>query len=207
MWWYGKKKIFKSHLDIYFWKLWELRVTVTLEWKSWSFVGLRKGTFFIRIESPLPLPWILGAESWYLGNIWFSQWWFSDIPKYSFTYKHACPSNPFLLGVIYYLFVWGNFLFVCLFCCGTCLVCFYFQFFFAHSGVRKLDNDKDNFEKGAEDKFTLDAPNLGKLRKINIGHNNKGGSAGWFLAKVSYSWNIQHKHLMGSKYLTLSVVW
>uniref|UniRef100_A0A8C3H224 Lipoxygenase homology PLAT domains 1 n=1 Tax=Corvus moneduloides TaxID=1196302 RepID=A0A8C3H224_CORMO len=52
------------------------------------------------------------------------------------------------------------------------------------TGVRKLDNDKDNFEKGAEDKFTLDAPNLGKLRKINIGHNNKGGSAGWFLEKV-----------------------
>ncbi|KAM6364399.1 LOW QUALITY PROTEIN: lipoxygenase homology domain-containing protein 1 [Pluvialis apricaria] len=42
--------------------------------------------------------------------------------------------------------------------------------------VRKLDNDKDNFEKGAEDKFTLNAPNLGKLRKINIRHNNKGGS-------------------------------
>lgn len=58
----------------------------------------------------------------------------------------------------------------------------FFHYFF--SGVRKLDNDKDNFEKGAEDKFTLDAPNLGSLRKINIGHNNKGGSAGWFLEKV-----------------------
>ncbi|PIO24969.1 hypothetical protein AB205_0186700, partial [Aquarana catesbeiana] len=34
------------------------------------------------------------------------------------------------------------------------------------------------------DKFTIDAPNLGKLRKITIGHNNKGGSAGWFLEKV-----------------------
>ncbi|XP_072269601.1 lipoxygenase homology domain-containing protein 1 [Pyxicephalus adspersus] len=52
------------------------------------------------------------------------------------------------------------------------------------TGERKLDNDKDNFEKGAEDKFTIDAPNLGKLRKITIGHNNKGGSAGWFLEKV-----------------------
>ncbi|XP_034956813.2 lipoxygenase homology domain-containing protein 1 [Zootoca vivipara] len=52
------------------------------------------------------------------------------------------------------------------------------------TGERRLDNDKDNFEKGAEDKFTLDAPNLGKLRKITIGHNNKGGSAGWFLTKV-----------------------
>ncbi|XP_044287456.1 lipoxygenase homology domain-containing protein 1 isoform X2 [Varanus komodoensis] len=55
---------------------------------------------------------------------------------------------------------------------------------YGDTGERKLDNDKDNFEKGAEDKFTLDAPNLGKLRKITIGHNNKGGSAGWFLAKV-----------------------
>ncbi|XP_025021880.1 lipoxygenase homology domain-containing protein 1 [Python bivittatus] len=52
------------------------------------------------------------------------------------------------------------------------------------TGERRLDNDKDNFEKGAEDKFTLDAPNLGRLRKITIGHNNKGSSAGWFLAKV-----------------------
>ncbi|KAM4708199.1 lipoxygenase homology domain-containing protein 1 [Discoglossus pictus] len=52
------------------------------------------------------------------------------------------------------------------------------------TGERRLDNDKDNFEKGAEDKFTIDAPNLGKLRKITIGHNNKGGSAGWFLEKV-----------------------
>uniref|UniRef100_A0A663ND18 Lipoxygenase homology domains 1 n=1 Tax=Athene cunicularia TaxID=194338 RepID=A0A663ND18_ATHCN len=52
------------------------------------------------------------------------------------------------------------------------------------TGVRKLDNDNDNFEKGAEDKFTLDAPNLGRLRKINIGHNNKGGSAGWFLVII-----------------------
>ncbi|KAJ6662996.1 hypothetical protein lerEdw1_010817, partial [Lerista edwardsae] len=52
------------------------------------------------------------------------------------------------------------------------------------TGERKLDNDNDNFEKGQEDKFTLDAPNLGKLRKISIGHNNKGGSAGWLLDKV-----------------------
>ncbi|XP_062984875.1 lipoxygenase homology domain-containing protein 1 [Elgaria multicarinata webbii] len=52
------------------------------------------------------------------------------------------------------------------------------------TGERLLDNDNDNFEKAAEDKFTLDAPNLGRLRKITIGHNNKGGSAGWHMAKV-----------------------
>lgn len=51
-------------------------------------------------------------------------------------------------------------------------------------GERRLENEKDNFERGAEDKFMLDAPDLGQLMKINVGHNNKGGSAGWFLSKV-----------------------
>ncbi|XP_029915187.1 lipoxygenase homology domain-containing protein 1 [Myripristis murdjan] len=55
---------------------------------------------------------------------------------------------------------------------------------FGDTGERCLDNDKNNFEKGAEDKFTIEAPNLGKVRKITIGHNNKGSSAGWFLDKV-----------------------
>uniref|UniRef100_A0A667Z1M9 Lipoxygenase homology PLAT domains 1 n=1 Tax=Myripristis murdjan TaxID=586833 RepID=A0A667Z1M9_9TELE len=47
------------------------------------------------------------------------------------------------------------------------------------TGERKLASDKDNFERAMEDKFTLDAPNLGKLKKITIGHNNRGSSAGW----------------------------
>ncbi|KAI2661945.1 Lipoxygenase homology domain-containing protein 1 [Labeo rohita] len=46
------------------------------------------------------------------------------------------------------------------------------------------DNDKNNFERGTEDKFTIEAPNLGRVRKITIGHNNKGSSAGWFVEKV-----------------------
>lgn len=52
------------------------------------------------------------------------------------------------------------------------------------SGERHLDNNKNNFEKGTEDKFTIEAPNLGKVRKVTIGHNNKGSSAGWFVDKV-----------------------
>ncbi|XP_036061123.1 lipoxygenase homology domain-containing protein 1 isoform X2 [Onychomys torridus] len=55
---------------------------------------------------------------------------------------------------------------------------------YGDTGERRLENEKDNFEKGAEDKFTLDAPDLGQLMKINVGHNNKGGSAGWFLSKI-----------------------
>ncbi|KAM4841549.1 lipoxygenase homology domain-containing protein 1 isoform 1-T1 [Thomomys bottae] len=55
---------------------------------------------------------------------------------------------------------------------------------YGDTGERRLENEKDNFEKGAEDKFTLDAPDLGQLMKINVGHNNKGNSAGWFLSKI-----------------------
>ncbi|KAM9102483.1 lipoxygenase homology domain-containing protein 1 [Sarcophilus harrisii] len=55
---------------------------------------------------------------------------------------------------------------------------------YGDTGERRLESEKDNFEKGAEDKFTLDAPDLGQLIKITIGHNNKGGSAGWFLSKI-----------------------
>ncbi|TNN50203.1 Lipoxygenase y domain-containing protein 1 [Liparis tanakae] len=55
---------------------------------------------------------------------------------------------------------------------------------FGNTGERRLNNEKNNFEKGTEDKFTIEAPNLGKVRKITIGHNNKGSSAGWFVDKV-----------------------
>lgn len=51
-------------------------------------------------------------------------------------------------------------------------------------GERRLDSDKDNFERGSEDKFTVESPNLGRLKKITIGHNNRGSSAGWFLDKA-----------------------
>ncbi|KAI4894673.1 hypothetical protein NFI96_015585 [Prochilodus magdalenae] len=55
---------------------------------------------------------------------------------------------------------------------------------FGDTGERRLDSDKNNFERGTEDKFTIEAPNLGRVRKITIGHNNKGSSAGWFVEKV-----------------------
>ncbi|XP_056875603.1 lipoxygenase homology domain-containing protein 1 [Takifugu flavidus] len=55
---------------------------------------------------------------------------------------------------------------------------------YGDTGERRLDSDKDNFERGSEDKFTIESPNLGRLRKITIGHNNRGSSAGWFLDKV-----------------------
>ncbi|KAF5899708.1 lipoxygenase homology domain-containing protein 1, partial [Clarias magur] len=51
---------------------------------------------------------------------------------------------------------------------------------------RKLVSEgKDTFERGNEDKFTIENPNLGRLTKITIGHNNKGSSAGWGCDKVA----------------------
>lgn len=57
---------------------------------------------------------------------------------------------------------------------------------------RRLDSDKDNFERNSADKFTVDAPNLGSLKKITIGHNNKGSSAGWLLDKACMSYTCMY---------------
>ncbi|CAH3045073.1 unnamed protein product [Porites lobata] len=54
------------------------------------------------------------------------------------------------------------------------------------SGERKLDNNKNNFETGQKDSFTLTcATHLGRLNKIRIGHDNTGFGAAWFLDKVT----------------------
>lgn len=66
----------------------------------------------------------------------------------------------------------------------VCVCVFAINCVFIIKGERKLDSDKDNFERGSEDKFTIEAPNLGRLKKITIGHNNRGSSAGWFLDKA-----------------------
>ncbi|XP_062867638.1 lipoxygenase homology domain-containing protein 1-like [Trichomycterus rosablanca] len=54
------------------------------------------------------------------------------------------------------------------------------------TGERRLISEgKDTFERGNEDKFTIENPNLGRLMKITIGHNNnKGSSASWGCDRV-----------------------
>ncbi|XP_059165249.1 lipoxygenase homology domain-containing protein 1-like [Physella acuta] len=41
-----------------------------------------------------------------------------------------------------------------------------------------------NFEKGDTDTFTVHANNVGRVRSIEIGHNNHGWNSGWFLDYV-----------------------
>jgi len=47
-----------------------------------------------------------------------------------------------------------------------------------------LSNSKDNFQRGAEDEFTVEAFNVGKVAKVEIGHNSRGVGAAWHLQHV-----------------------
>jgi len=52
------------------------------------------------------------------------------------------------------------------------------------SGLKILDNEENNFERNKVDVFGVQTPDLGKLQKINIGHDNSEFGASWFLDKV-----------------------
>ncbi|KAG8456825.1 hypothetical protein GDO86_002563 [Hymenochirus boettgeri] len=54
------------------------------------------------------------------------------------------------------------------------------------TGERQLKkaNHLNKFERGQEDIFSISAIDLGELKKLRIRHDNKGGSAGWFLDRV-----------------------
>uniref|UniRef100_H3DGZ8 Lipoxygenase homology PLAT domains 1 n=1 Tax=Tetraodon nigroviridis TaxID=99883 RepID=H3DGZ8_TETNG len=47
--------------------------------------------------------------------------------------------------------------------------------------LKACKNYKNKFEQGMINEFIVEAVDLGDLEKIRIGHDNAGGSAGWFL--------------------------
>ncbi|XP_067279249.1 lipoxygenase homology domain-containing protein 1-like isoform X2 [Pseudorasbora parva] len=47
--------------------------------------------------------------------------------------------------------------------------------------LKASKNYKNKFELGLIDEFTIEAVDIGKLKRIRIGHDNAGGSPGWFL--------------------------
>ena len=53
-----------------------------------------------------------------------------------------------------------------------------------NSGRHILDGPGNNFERKCTDVFGVEAIDLGKLVKIQIGHDNRGIGASWFLDKV-----------------------
>ena len=54
-----------------------------------------------------------------------------------------------------------------------------------NSGQPKtLQNNSNNFERGATDVFGVECDDLGNLSKIRIGHDGTGFGSGWFLDKI-----------------------
>ncbi|KAF6256823.1 hypothetical protein COO60DRAFT_1640423 [Scenedesmus sp. NREL 46B-D3] len=52
------------------------------------------------------------------------------------------------------------------------------------SGPLRLENSKNNFERGAQDVFHVDLPELGELVAAEVGHDNSGAAPGWHLEQV-----------------------
>ncbi len=52
------------------------------------------------------------------------------------------------------------------------------------AGPFKLETSKNNFERGAEDIFFVEHPDVGDIKEIEIGHDNSGPSPGWHLQQV-----------------------
>ena len=50
---------------------------------------------------------------------------------------------------------------------------------------KRLDNARNNFEKGRTDVFPVDIPTVGELKRVVVRHDNSGPSPGWFLQNVS----------------------
>lgn len=62
----------------------------------------------------------------------------------------------------------------------------FIQIFGEHgdSGEQKLSGARNCFERGQRDEFGFECVDLGKIRKIRVGHDNSGFGASWFLDKV-----------------------
>ena len=52
------------------------------------------------------------------------------------------------------------------------------------TGKRQLDTSADNFQRGKSDIFVIEAPFLGEIRRVVIGHDNSGWGPGWKLDDV-----------------------
>ena len=50
--------------------------------------------------------------------------------------------------------------------------------------MRKLDDSKDNFERGRTDVFKIESFDIGEVQRIHIGHDNAGVGAAWYLKDV-----------------------
>jgi len=50
--------------------------------------------------------------------------------------------------------------------------------------LRSSDNHGNKFERGKVDEFMIEGEDIGKIERIQIGHDGKGAGSGWFLDGV-----------------------
>jgi hypothetical protein len=53
-----------------------------------------------------------------------------------------------------------------------------------NSGERQIGNDRNNFERGQSDEFSIDMIDIGNIKNVRIRHDNKGKKPGWFLDRI-----------------------
>lgn len=61
---------------------------------------------------------------------------------------------------------------------------------------KKLDDEKNNFERGQLDVFQYEDIDVGPIKNIVIGHDNSGPGAGWYLEEVKIRRYLQKKEIV-----------
>ena len=65
-----------------------------------------------------------------------------------------------------------------------------------------VSGHKNKFERGKVDIFKVAAPDVGRIRKIRIGHNGRGVGSGWFVDKIEIT-----AAALGKKYTFVASRW
>jgi hypothetical protein len=69
-----------------------------------------------------------------------------------------------------------------------------------------LENSRNNFEKGQRDEFVMESVDVGAIKKLQIGHDNKGLGPAWHLDHVEVIHQV-HLSACGGRNGTTCVDW
>ena len=71
---------------------------------------------------------------------------------------------------------------------------------------KRLDNARNNFERGKTDVFPLEVPNLGALKRAVIRHDNSGPSPAWYCCSVSIVRDTAHYYVYYTNTMNLNYI-
>lgn len=52
------------------------------------------------------------------------------------------------------------------------------------SGTHALSASRNDFQRGAVNRFYIECPDLGPVQQLTVGHDGKGAAKAWFLSEV-----------------------